>query len=585
MSETTKGAHFSRRGLLLASAVGVGVPAVLASCNGGDSEDTNGDRDLGGVDPLEIGADIEGPVYKDGYIGPRATEKEPFGDAEQTFKIVVPQDSAVVGDWNRNKATEWIEERTGVKVEFQAVLITGSDGSTDMTRINAMLSGGDLPDAFMGIPFTQAQVSLYGQQGLFQPLDDLIEVYAPELRKAMEDYPDLRALRASTDGNMHMFPGVNDCFHCKSSEGRAWINTEYLEDIGAQMPTTTEELRQVLNEFKDRNPSGESGFIPLAAGAQNPLDNFFMQPFLYSAPGNQNGGWLRLNGGNVEFTPNLPEWREALKYLRQLGDDGLITEQTFAMTNEELQAAGNRGSIGFARAYWWGSFFNPVTLDSDAPWRAYEPVPPLAGPDGTRRAMWNYYNFPAPHGLQITRECENPEILVQWADTQMDLQSIMWTYDGVFEDNWFWSEQGAEGIDGEQALWRDVQWPPPEGQSWSQFGVMYRSSDYRTGQEIDPDAPSYEAGLFAAGQAYEEFAQPQEEQLAPVIIGESDAAQAADTATSIDQHVKQSIARFSLGQSDINSDSDWEEYVEAFNAMNIQAYLDIYQRAHDERPS
>ena len=52
----------------------------------------------------------------------------------------------------------------------------------------------DLPDAFLGIPFTSAQLSLYGQQGLFVALDDYIETYSPMTKQAMADYPDLAGL-------------------------------------------------------------------------------------------------------------------------------------------------------------------------------------------------------------------------------------------------------------------------------------------------------------------------------------------------------------------------------------------------------
>jgi putative aldouronate transport system substrate-binding protein len=44
------------------------------------------------------------------------------------------------------------------------------------------------------------------------------------------------------------------------------------------------------------------------------------------------------------------------------------------------------------------------------------------------------------------------------------------------------------------------------------------------------------------------------------------------------------MAQFSLGQKDINSDGDWKAYADSFQAMNLQAYLDIYQKAYDTRP-
>ena len=85
----------------------------------------------------------------------------------------------MVGDWNNNTYTKWLEEKTGVKVQFDAVLVTSPDGSADLSKINAMIASGDLPDAFMAVGLTRDQIALYGQQGLFQALDGHIENAAP----------------------------------------------------------------------------------------------------------------------------------------------------------------------------------------------------------------------------------------------------------------------------------------------------------------------------------------------------------------------------------------------------------------------
>lgn len=575
----------TRRTLLRGSALGLGALALgpLAACSsgGGDGEAPRG---IENVARIELPATPKaGPTYPDGYIGPKAYDRPAFADGSRTFKVVVAQDATTVGDWTTNKATAEMERRTGLKIEFVPVLVRGTDGSIDMTKINAMLAGGDLPDAFLGIPFTPAQLSLYGQQGLFVALDDYIETYAPATRQAMADYPDLRNLKASLDGKLYTMLGVNDCFHCRSSNGRAWISQKYLDAVGGTMPETTEDLRQVLLEFKGKNPSGKDGFLPFASSESTPIDTFFMNSFTYNPGGNQNGGWLRLNGDRVEFAANTDGWREGLRYLHQLGQDGTLTRATFTMKDTELQQNGNKGLVGFTRAYWWGSFFNPINLDMDAPWRDYVAVPPLKGPDGTRYAAWDYYGY-STDALQITTQCSNPELLVQWTDHMLDLEATMWLYSGVEESNWTWAKDATRGINDEQALYSTEVWPAPVGQSWGQYGVMYRSSDYRLGEQVDPDKPTFEAGLYAAGKAYEAFAQPQELQLPPLIIGDADAAAVADTATAISAAVKSNLAKFALGELDPHDDADWQGYVDQFQAMNLQTYLDIQQKAYESRP-
>ena len=73
---------------------------------------------------------------------------------------------------------------------------------------------------------------MYGQQGLFVRLDDYIKTYGPQLRRAMEQYPDLGPLMRATDSGTYQFRGVNDCYHCRVSPGRAYINQRHLDKIG-----------------------------------------------------------------------------------------------------------------------------------------------------------------------------------------------------------------------------------------------------------------------------------------------------------------------------------------------------------------
>ncbi|QDP94612.1 hypothetical protein FOE78_00595 [Microlunatus elymi] len=101
---------------------------------------------------------------------------------------------------------------------------------------------------------------------------------------------------------------------------------------------------------------------------------------------------------------------------------------------------------------------------------------------------------------------------------------------------------------------------------------------------MNPKAPTYEKGLYEAGKVYEQHAEPKELQLPPLIIPDESAAQVADTATSIQQQVKQAMSQFALGKKNINSDADWNAYLDGFKQMNLQGYLDIYQKAYDSRP-
>src|SRR5699024_4607137 len=161
----------NRRTVLKAGAAGLGLAGaapVLAACSGdsvpGGGSGAAAEYEQGSAAlEVELGPEIEGVNYPEDYVGPKHRELEPFGDGE----------------------TE-----TGVQVSYQGVPL-GDDGQT---TVNASRSGGDLPDAIMsgmGL-FTPSQVAIYGEMGMFVPVDELIDRLAPHIREMFEQFPEMR---------------------------------------------------------------------------------------------------------------------------------------------------------------------------------------------------------------------------------------------------------------------------------------------------------------------------------------------------------------------------------------------------------
>jgi len=606
--EDDPGRGRSRRDVIHgAAALGLGavtLPSLLAACSGDDktgavqSPSSHATTDAGaestpspesssrvqngsaGSSGVSLAPLTSGVYYPKPYVGPRARQTKPFGDNKTVFTVVVPEDTSVVGDWNANQMTKWFEKRTGVKVKFHTV----STANNDMTKVNAMIASGDLPDAFMGIPFTRDQISLYGQQGVFAKLDEHIAKLAPQLRDAYHGYPDLASLAKATDGNTYAFPSLNDCYHCHVSPSRAWVNKNFVEAGGGKIPETTEQLRAFLKALKANDADGHGDTVPLAAGVNNPIDRFFMNAFLYN-PGEP---WLALDGNKVDFVANKPQWRQALKYLRSLFDDGTLSPQVFTMTDEALQKLGNNphyDRIGVARCYYWGSFMDAGTAEPDSRWRRYVPVPPLKGPDGVHYAAWDYYSPYILNSVVITKACEHPDVLVRWADYQMELEATLIAYNGIEGKSWGWAKKGDRSIQRRQAVWRQSVWPAPAGQSWDQYSAMYRSNDFRLGQQTDQKNSAVPAQLYYDSKVYAKHKQPKELQLPPLIFDEATAASNADIALALKNHVTQSMAQFATGKLDIDDDNVWKTYVGKIDQMNLALYLKNYQKAYDSRPT
>ena len=61
-------------------------------------------------------------------------------------------------------------------------------------QVNIRIAGEELPDAFMGVGFSNYDISRYGDDGTFIDLTPyLTEEYMPNLSRILEENPDIRS--------------------------------------------------------------------------------------------------------------------------------------------------------------------------------------------------------------------------------------------------------------------------------------------------------------------------------------------------------------------------------------------------------
>ena len=116
-----------------------------------------------------------------------------------------------------------------------------------------MLGSNDLPDAFYRIAFGTDELMKYGKQGLFVPLEELIEQHAPNLNKLLKDNPDIKGAITMSDGHIYALPYVD--FSKAFNSVRLYINKDWLDEAGLEVPKTTEEFRQALMKVREKDSS------------------------------------------------------------------------------------------------------------------------------------------------------------------------------------------------------------------------------------------------------------------------------------------------------------------------------------------
>jgi putative aldouronate transport system substrate-binding protein len=562
-------AQLSRRGLVRGAAVG---SAALACGTG-----------LG-----VRAAFAQTPVPN--QIDPTASEPDlqlPLTEEPATLRILQVQNPAVE-NYETNTFTQWVQEQTNIQFEWQTAPIDEAQAT-----LSLRLASGDYPDVIMDFNPSPSVLQLYGSQGIFIPLNDLLDQHAPMITSYWDAFPAARTASTAPDGNIYSLPSINDCYHC-SMAAKLWINQEWLDTLGLEMPQTTDEYAEVLRAFKDGDPNGngEADEVPLSGSSLawfGAPDYFFMNSFIYH-PGNK----LRLiqDGGQVSAIYAQEAWREGTKYLAGLHAEGLLSADIFTNDRDQVRALGNGRDgnmiLGSIPAGWFGEFMT-YTAGESGPWDAYTAAPPLEGPEGVRYSLNNPFLAPIIGTYIVTDKCENPELAVKLADFLGRIEPTTRSVHGEKDVDWRWAYEGEVGINGEQAIWHsitDVANIPSQNVHWSQDGPSIRSSEYRLGQVVEnPDAASGGGDLEVllynlTKERYEPYAPAEPMNLPPLYFNEEQANQIATIMPQLETYVDEFFAQAVTGQVDV--EAEWENYVANLEAIGLSTFVELHQQVLDE---
>ena len=127
----------------------------------------------------------------------------------------------------------------------------GTNTTESREAHNLLIASGNIPDIFGGQAIKDF-VNEYGPEGAFLPLNALIDEHAPNIKAFMEANPDRFAAVTAADGNLYYVPYFPD-----GKFGRGYfIRQDWLRKLGLEEPQTVEEVKAVLEAFRDRDPNG-----------------------------------------------------------------------------------------------------------------------------------------------------------------------------------------------------------------------------------------------------------------------------------------------------------------------------------------
>lgn len=551
---------------------------LLNGCGGAGTQGGDGTTDVqnsGNAGKTEYQADLN--LNEPGM--------EPIAKERVTLKVVTDFEKI-----EENYFVKQAQERLGVDFEWVSV-----PREQFKEKVNLMLSSGDSIDLILrpnmaGATMTKTEEYKLAQQGLLTPLNNYIENSSKYMKEYYEEHPYYYQETTTPDGNIYSIQEHNAAYHV-SMPYKMWINTKWLDNLGLEMPETTEEFYQVLKAFKEQDANGNGDpddEIPLSTctdGALGQIDGFLMNSFTLNEPENMNAKRIRVNDdGKVEASFVDDNYREGLKFLNRLYKEGLLYSDSFTQ-NRKTQAAlnevGDATRIGCLPFQHMGGLVASMTATDR--WQEYEILNPLEGPNGVRIAprIHSANLCFTPNGM-IPASAKNPEAAFRILDMMF---SEEWAYMAFFGEegvDWRTAVDGELGADGKPALITRLGTSDSRKNKLENLIPKLEIPHTEVTCVQDPKAPDaqgHEYILYQATAKMSPYASDEKNMLPILYYLPEENEKIATYAAVIDPYVNESIARFITG--DLDLEKDWEGYLKDLDSFGLQDYLASIQTGYD----
>lgn len=490
------------------------------------------------------------------------TESEVSGD--NTLKIF--GDASV---WLPNNETDinsspfllQLMEDTGVNIDLTAV------SGDAQQQFNLMVAGGkeNLPDIVDSSNRFEGGVAAAYANGYIIDLTDMIDEWAPNYRKYLDEHPEIDKLVKTDDGKYLSFPMIRGDDGLCSFNGLA-IRKDWLDKAGLEVPTTIDEWYTALTTFK--NDFGATAPLVIEATNRWHYNNFA------SAYGTMYDFFQ--NDGKVVYGPTEPGFKDFLAEMNKWYEEGLIDPNYLTADKNARDAAissGQAGAVWTAVGGGIGKFMEAMETENPEFELVGVPTPVLNKGD---RPMVGFKADNATYngGLTITTNCKNVELAMKFLD---------YGYSEAGDKLFNYGTEGVsyEMVDG-KPVYTELITKNPDGLTMSQAMSYYIGSSHMGGgfvQQLD-----YYNQYLQRPQQREAVAtwadtDAKHHLLPSLTLSAEESSEVAEIDTEIWTLVDESVAGIITGTIPVDA---WDDVVEEVKAMDLDRSLEIKQAALDK---
>lgn len=311
-----------------------------------------------------------------------------------------------------------LEEETGVHVSFEEV-----KENNWKTRLSLMFASNNFHDLILRGSLDTEEYGV--AQKLLVPLDDYLEEYMPNYFSRLH-VDDAGKTIPSSDGSSYyigflLSQNIN-------TDGHFFINRTWLDRLGLEVPTTVEELTDVLRAFRDGDPNGNGlqDEVPYQATFDDCNTGIYNAFTAWGIPMNIDFVFID-DSHQIHFAPEEEGFREAVEWLHLLCSEKLLDVECITQGTNLWGTKVNRNTSGYF-SYW--RLGNTVLQKDIADQFACMLPVSAPGYQATTGRAEDVVEF----GAALTVQNENIAASLKWLDAQMETENMLVAQNGPVGD-------------------------------------------------------------------------------------------------------------------------------------------------------
>ncbi len=467
-----------------------------------------------------------------------------------------------------------LEKAAEVSIEWEEVTADWDQ------KKSTMLAAGDAPDLIIGVnAITDSDLATF--RTLFEDLSDDMDAL-PNVQSMFDEVDGAEAMATQADGALYALPSWKEFW--PQAITRQYINQQWLDNLGLEMPTNWDELFDVLVAFEEQDANGNGDpddEIPFDWAPVVTTGYGYFQPTALLGStglpitGGGGTGYFVEDGEVGNFLAD-ERWKQVLTFLNRAWAAGLVNEnaitQDYSAYQSVARGSGDTAAVGFS----WGWTASDRFGAQLAPqYTSIAPVPADEGQDAPVTWSYDFENLTANH-VVVSAQTENKDAALRVVNEFYDQDTSVQVLFGDFGTN----------VDKVDETTFEVL-PPADGTSdpstWKWTSSLADFGPLWIREDLDLTLPSDLA------EAVEQSA-PLEEAVANVDVDEDvlppylkmsteDLSAIALNDSAILNITQTKFAEF-VTQGGI--EESWDEYVSQLEASGLEQNVELYQKYYDD---